>query len=436
MTNTPEPKNTGCPDISPPAMAIRPSALTKEMENLDKARRVSAESRTAYQTLSRKVVPVTKPGEVKLEPNHKDSLELASLGIEAANKQKEEIRLERSVVAKKRDAGEIDSKTAEKQILGLNKRYLSTGDDLWRHQKKKLQLETDPQTIQLWRPGDCGVSECLLALYAKCDGLSKKKRPSNWRKNALDYYEGRSENHNAGHEMVWCHVSGAWWYRNTVKAAHIVPFFADNESLGELLFGRRSESIDEAGNALLLSSVTESWFDNYHAVIVPVDATESPITRWQTDILNPHIRESILCPGLKGQDLDGKELVFLNDKRPASRFLYFHFIMALVRIKDLKRSDWQDVWARYYTQRPFPTPGPYLRKNMLLGLTTHFETTDMSVIESWIAEQGFDSPLKLSENETMEAARRILEATEPAVEKDSSDEEEESLGEDDDNHLF
>jgi hypothetical protein len=68
------------------------------------------------------------------------------------------------------------------------------------------------------------------------------------------------------------------------------------------------------------------------------------------------------------KDLDGKELVFLGEKRPVSRFLYFHFVMALVRIKDLQRRNWQDVWARYHEHRPFPTPGNYMRKAMLLAL--------------------------------------------------------------------
>ncbi|KAG6043097.1 hypothetical protein E4U39_005021 [Claviceps sp. Clav50 group G5] len=32
-----------------------------------------------------------------------------------------------------------------------------------------------------------------------------------------------------------------------------------------------------------------AWFDNYHLVIVPVDATENPITRWRTDVISPSI---------------------------------------------------------------------------------------------------------------------------------------------------
>ncbi|KAK3363786.1 hypothetical protein B0T25DRAFT_528449 [Lasiosphaeria hispida] len=39
--------------------------------------------------------------------------------------------------------------------------------------------------------------------------------------------------------------------------------------------------------------------------------------------------------------------------------------MALVRIQGVQRTGWKDVWARYYEQRPFPTPGPWMRKSML-----------------------------------------------------------------------
>ncbi|KAG6108189.1 hypothetical protein E4U13_006573, partial [Claviceps humidiphila] len=52
-----------------------------------------------------------------------------------------------------------------------------------------------------------------------------------------------------------------------------------------------------------------------------------------------------------------------------SRFPFFYFFVALVRIRDSKRQGWQDTWVRYYYQRPFSTPGaygPYLRKLMLM----------------------------------------------------------------------
>lgn len=379
--------------------------------------------------MSRKVMPDVEPDEEQPEPNPQASLELASLGIELASKEKEVIQLERNVVAKEQDAGILHPKAAEKRQRDLSRRYLSAGDDLWRHQKKKMRCD-DPGVVRLLEPRGNGLSECLLALYKKCDGLDKKrKRPSQWRHDALTYYKGRGDYHGEHKDSVWCHISGGWNPGGYVKVAHIVPFFLDTESIGEMLFGKRAESLQRAGNALLLSTCIEGWFDTFHLVVVPVDATESPITRWRTDIISPDIRNSSYVSGRKADELDGKELEFLSEKRPVSRFLYFHFIMALVRIKDIQRRGWQDVWARYYEQRPFPTPGNYMRKSMLLALATHFGTADMRVVNSWIVGHGFDSPLKLTDDETMEAARRVHEAVEAAnsrAEKQMSVREEDS----------
>ncbi len=47
---------------------------------------------------------------------------------------------------------------------------------------------------------------------------------------------------------------------------------------------------------------------------------------------------------------------------------------------------------------------------MLLALATHFETTGMRVVESWITGHKFDSQLKLTKDEAMEAARRVYAA--------------------------
>ena len=102
-------------------------------------------------------------------------------------------------------------------------------------------------------------------------------------------------------------------------------------------------------------------------------------------------------------------MVFLNDNRPATRFLYFHFLMALIRIKDLKRLKWESIWARYYEERLFPTPGNYNRHSMQMALAKYSGTIDMDAIGSWISENGFDSPLPLTSDEASEAVRRTLE---------------------------
>lgn len=161
------------------------------------------------------------------------------------------------------------------------------------------------------------------------------------------------------------------------------------------------------------------------------------ITRWRTDVISKDIRQVGCGNGLTGNTLDGKELVFLIEIGPVSRFLYFRFIMALIRIRDLDRSGWEDIWARYYTLRPFATLGKYMSKSLLLAIATHQGTNDLREVESFIAEQSFDVPITLTDDESTEAARRVLEAVEGAVERaggdveseEESDEESEEEGE-------
>ena len=54
------------------------------------------------------------------------------------------------------------------------------------------------------------------------------------------------------------------------------------ESIGEMLFGSRAESLMRAGNMLLLSDHIKGWFDKYHLVVVPVDPKEVPISASST----------------------------------------------------------------------------------------------------------------------------------------------------------
>jgi len=423
----------GSPDPDQQFPPLRPPSLAVMKVQHDRARRISHELEKAYNNLSREVFPKIEPEEERIEPDRQSNLELTSLGIELALKQKEELRLEREVIIQERDGNIIPPSDADIRLRDVNKRYLSAGDALWRHQAKKARLD-DPGIVRLLEPRSNGVSDCLLALYKKCDGLEKtKKRPSDFRRESIKYYAGEDANQN-----IWCQAKGGWSPRDEMIAAHIVPFFLDSDEIGEILFGSRAPDLRRAGNSLLLRKSIEKWFDTYHILIVPANPRETPIMRWRIDVISSSIKNAMWAdgPGGLGGDLDGKELTFCNEKRPVSRFMYFHFVMALVRIKDVKRHRWQDVWAQYYQQRPFPTPGNYMRQSMLLALATHFGTVDMNVVESWIKDYGFESPLKLTEEETQEAARRVHVAVEQAIARANGDrsmkDSNSSIGDEDD----
>ncbi|EFW99119.1 hypothetical protein CMQ_5540 [Grosmannia clavigera kw1407] len=324
-------------DISPNSKSSKMAILAITKAKHETARRISNEVRKTYEALSRNVEPDVEPDQEQVEPNPQASLQLASLGVELALKEKEAIRLERDVVIQEQDASLLKHKLANKRLRDITSAtYL-------------------PETT-------CG---------------------------------------------------------NSRRRRYVLTILES-----------RAESLHRAGNALLMSHRIKGWFDSYQLVVVPFDSNESPITRWRTDVLSSDINNMYIgSENFTSTDLNGKELQFLNEKRPVSRFLYFHFIMTLVRIKDTQRRGWEDIWARYYEQRPFPTPGNYMRKSMLLALATHFETADMNVVDSWIKDHGFDTPLKLTDEEATEAARRVHLAVEDAIacaEKSESQREERS----------
>lgn len=273
----------------------------------------------------------------------------------------------------------------------------------------------DSGAIQLIQPNEPKIPQCLLALEKESDRLDAcRNRPNHWRSDAMEYYAGSRIK--SGRSQTRCHITGKWLYRELVKTANIVPLFQNLHSMSEIIFGKESKSLDGPWNALLLSFQVKKWFDQYSLVIIPVDSSEPHPTRWKVEVISSDINNVPVEPwslnsNMVGSDLHGRELKFHTRGRPASQFLYFYFITALIRMKNYGRKDWRDIWAKYYTQRPFPTPGNYMRKSILLALAAHFETTDIAM-ESWIADQGFETPLFLRNDQVKEVVRRVYAAVE------------------------
>ena len=424
---------SGSPEHSPPGKATQVSNLAGLKAARDAARAVSANLRKEFEALESKVNPAVAPDQDKPEPDFQDCVALADVGIRLASEEKKEINLEKDVVAAEQGQGMLTYRAAAKNLDKLQRRYFSAGDDLWKFQKKKIRLDDTLNTVQTSNTSGPYLADCLLALYKKSDGQDnrrdRKQRPKNFRKDAMSWYNGDSERDTGLKNMVWCHAIGNWQLHSTVKAAHIVPFFLESEGIAEFLFGSRAPDLDREANSLLLTSQVEKWFDSYNLVIVPVDTKETPIRRWRIELLsNSFSTVTLDTRGFISSSLHERELTFRNENRPAARFLYFHFLMALVRIKDLKRSNWQSIWARYHYHRPFPTPGNYIRNSMLIALAKYSGTTDMDTIGSWIRDNGFDSPLSLTSDEAREAARRVLETvyrsaaeSDRAIARDSDD---------------
>jgi hypothetical protein len=67
-------------------------------------------------------------------------------------------------------------------------------------------------------------------------------------------------------------------------------------------------------------------------------------------------------------DLDGTELEFKNENRPAHHFLYYHFVSTLLRYVRYEKPGWAEKRVNLPTGKIWATPGPYLRRSMLKAL--------------------------------------------------------------------
>ena len=71
-------------------------------------------------------------------------------------------------------------------------------------------------------------------------------------------------------------------------------------------------------------------FNNGCFVLLPVDVSENPILCWRIQITKLAAALTELVRGSL-KDLNGREVPFENDSRPAARFLYYHSLVTLLR---------------------------------------------------------------------------------------------------------
>ena len=321
-----------------------------------------------------------------------------------------------------RRMNDIEHRTRHREA---NKRIVSLGDDLWTEQEELKKQEEREDRVQKLGPDSRGAFVAtLLALYS--DPQTSKKRSSkvqsNMRSQSITKYEARKGA--LTKEFLWCCITRRYWSQEDVRAAHIVPQSLGPE-LAEYIFGSGSGlRMDTSDNCLLMHISAERSFDNGNFVLLPVDVSETPILRWRIQLTNTAAVNSPMG-GETLKDLDGKEVVFINDARPASRFLYYHFVMTLLRNKKHRQPGWEKFSVELPTGKPFATMGPYMRESMLLALARM--AGDLNAMEEAKLLGGEDATfveeLKLADVEETEVARRALEAHEVEDEEDEDEEE-------------
>ena len=174
----------------------------------------------------------------------------------------------------------------------------------------------------------------------------------------------------------FCNVLGYWKYAH-IKCAHIIPFSFYTKEMNHM-FGSDEAPLESKRNGLSLHEKIEEAFDNCWVTIVPLDTVACTPTEWKIIVLSPAIMNNMFlsessspfdkATEWKWRDIDGRKLTFLNENRPARRFLYMRYTLAWLHAEDNKWEGFKEkvppgeVWASPNK------PDGYLRRSILLDL--------------------------------------------------------------------
>ncbi|KAK2762298.1 hypothetical protein FQN54_001308 [Arachnomyces sp. PD_36] len=172
-----------------------------------------------------------------------------------------------------------------------------------------------------------------------------------------------------------------------IKAAHIVPKLLNGDELS-FLFGVGKLVLSDRRNGITLHTKIEQGFDSgVIAIVLIAPSNETEETKWKCLLIDQSCRDLVFTARHYWRELDGKELVFLTENRPARRYLYFRFVMSYLNCKRTGNTEWTKkvdsktvFWA---------SPGEYLEKSTLLSLGRNIS--------------GFELPPPLYEGNTFDA---------------------------------
>ena len=323
----------------------------------------------------------------------------------------EELRAHKHSLDVEREEETLDDKIYWKNHMETNRRIDSLGNDLWRGNRFLRQIhQKEGRVPELGPDSEGAFVNTLLTLYkdptishGRCSTIQTEMKDA-----AVLRY---GANLDAPKGKLWCCISQDWFDSSSIHAAHIVPH-ASRPSLVDYIFGAGSSArLNTADNCLLVHETVERSFDNGNFVLLPVDPRETPIKRWKVQITNnAAVNTDFGRTSLK--EFNGKEIAFKTDARPASRFLYYHFVVTLLRNKRDRQPGWENYLMNLPFGRSFATIGKYVRHSMLLALARYAGDLERDEEARLLGDgaRTFVEKEKLSDKEETEIARQIMAA--------------------------
>ncbi|KAF3490925.1 uncharacterized protein GIQ15_00442 [Arthroderma uncinatum] len=267
-------------------------------------------------------------------------------------------------------------------------------------------------------------------LFLSIRGETFRDKQRDFIKSLTAAYGSRQE----GRVTTYCNIlTGEWHMRQFFITAHIFPLSFGQPAMNHI-FGKDAHGeINTARNGLFLPTEFEKAFNAYQVVIVPHGSPTSQPREWQVILLDHSGLKDIRVSGMTFGELHQKKLIFATDARPRARYLYFHFILAMI--------------SHYRTQKSAGVIKDELPDSMIPSLTRAWGSegsylTD-DVIHGFIEKVGHELPAELQENMRSQCFRgsfdseaEVDEICEAAQGLDLRSDEEDNDSDSDDDDFF
>ncbi|EFR02257.1 hypothetical protein MGYG_05258 [Nannizzia gypsea CBS 118893] len=265
-------------------------------------------------------------------------------------------------------------------------------------------------------------------LFLGIRGKTFRDKQSEFIKSIQAAYGSRKE----GKVTTYCNIlTGEWHLRKYFIAAHIFPLSFGQQAMDHI-FGKDAHGeINTARNGLFLPVEFEEAFDAYQVVIVPHGSPTSQPREWQVILLDHSGLKNVRVSGMTFGELHQKKLIFATDARPRARYLYFHFILAMIshyrsgKSTGVIKDELPDSMIPSLT-RAWGSEGSYLADNVIHGFIEKVGHELPAELEENMRRQGFrgsfDSEAEVEE--ICEAAKGIdLRSDEEDSDSDSDDDD-------------
>ena len=257
-------------------------------------------------------------------------------------------------------AHEIDEKACERQA---NRLALTKGD---------VQKTSRRTFIKLFTTSKMGLN-----ITSTGAGRRDTTVQSNFRCDLIKAYD--SKHSDPKKAFLWCPILKTWCLKQHTTAAHLFAYMHTQECMDAIFGPSNPPELSSSLNGMIISNAVEAKFDlGFMAIVpgLPEHPSAAEITLWNStqpkeykvrilDFDAYFIDHQILPESEQTwRQLDGSNLEFRNDFRPRARYLYFHYIVQILR-KSWKEQAKGTTLKKELHKQYWGTPGRYIAKSML-----------------------------------------------------------------------